>query len=465
MILLSKVYLPVEEERPEMRKNAKSKLSKLQEATEGSDKHQQQHDEGEEEQQPPLAAEAAREGVGEGGEEEEDGERASPRVLWPSFPLGRVKRIVKLDRDIRRVNSEALHLISLSANLLLGFLAGKAGKVALRNKKKSVRIDHLHATARDLQPTDDFLLDSLTQLQAHPILQSEARRAPSADKPLLPGARRIDAFFHRSSSAAIRVTEVKMLTFYCRFRPFSSIFQMGCTLQHLLDNGFDFIKSDQTRLDLVQIESSSFNGVVREQEKERADSTLLNGMLGGLRGPQNQMRFTVGPEIVRGAQDEGKLGTVVKYCELLQCYSARYSNVQRKRRGRGDSDMVGFDSSCYESTCVHASGNEAHVHWHPHRCGLDLSRLGGGSLCAARGCCTWVGSREEWRSSDSPGARVTRPAHVCRGGSWGFACLWRGVRGTETGSGMLAEDAYERHRMGNPHPSCFLSEHRELPMR
>ncbi|MQM07138.1 hypothetical protein Taro_039976 [Colocasia esculenta] len=175
-----------------------------QEATAGSDKHQQQHDEGEEEQQPPPAAEAAREGVGEGGEEEEeDGERASPRVLWPSFPPGRVKRIVKLDRDIGRVNSEVLHLISLSADLFLGFLAGKAGEVALRNRKKSVRIDHLRAAARDHQPTGDFLLDSLPQLQARPIPQPEARRALSADKPLPPGARHIDEFFRRSSSAAI----------------------------------------------------------------------------------------------------------------------------------------------------------------------------------------------------------------------------------------------------------------------
>ncbi|CAL9100879.1 unnamed protein product [Musa textilis] len=42
------------------------------------------------------------------GEEEEDYDEESSGVLGPSFPMGKVKKIVKLDREISKVTSEAL---------------------------------------------------------------------------------------------------------------------------------------------------------------------------------------------------------------------------------------------------------------------------------------------------------------------------------------------------------------------
>ena len=123
---------------------------------------------------------------------EQDRENATQLLL----PPGRVKRIMKLDREINKVHSEALFLVSLSTELFLEFLAEKAGAIALANKKKSVRLDHLLSAARNHPPSADFLLDSLS-LPAKPL--PETKPIPSVAKPLPPGSRRIDEFFSRPS--------------------------------------------------------------------------------------------------------------------------------------------------------------------------------------------------------------------------------------------------------------------------
>ncbi|XP_078428092.1 nuclear factor Y, subunit C13 [Wolffia australiana] len=115
-----------------------------------------------------------------------------------SFPPGRVKRIMKLDREIGRVHSEALYLVSLSAELFLSFLAEEAGSAALAKKKKSVRVEHLLSAARNHPPTADFLPDSLS-ISSKPPPQPVAKPDPKSPKPLPPNSRRIDDFFCKSS--------------------------------------------------------------------------------------------------------------------------------------------------------------------------------------------------------------------------------------------------------------------------
>ncbi|MCD7451523.1 hypothetical protein HAX54_012408 [Datura stramonium] len=77
------------------------------------------------------------------------------------IPVGRVKKIIKLDQDINKVNSDALHLIASSTELFLEFLAEKSAQVALEKKRKTIKLEHLRVAVKRHQPTSDFLLDSL----------------------------------------------------------------------------------------------------------------------------------------------------------------------------------------------------------------------------------------------------------------------------------------------------------------
>ncbi|KAJ9176196.1 hypothetical protein P3X46_011535 [Hevea brasiliensis] len=128
--------------------------------------------------------------------EEENTEGA----IRPQFPTGRVKRIVKLDKDINKINSDALLLVSRSTELFLQFLSEKSAEVAIEKKRKIVKLDHIRVAVKRHQPTGDFLLDSLpvpTQLSDKPPAEKTRH-----DKPLPPGTRRIDYFFAKSANEA-----------------------------------------------------------------------------------------------------------------------------------------------------------------------------------------------------------------------------------------------------------------------
>ncbi|GMH01499.1 hypothetical protein Nepgr_003338 [Nepenthes gracilis] len=84
----------------------------------------------------------------------------STETVKPAFPVGRVKKIVKLDRDISKLTSEALFLISRSAELFLQFLSERSAEVAAEKKRRIVKIEHLRIAVKRHQPTSDFLLDS-----------------------------------------------------------------------------------------------------------------------------------------------------------------------------------------------------------------------------------------------------------------------------------------------------------------
>ncbi|KAH7681873.1 Transcription factor CBF/NF-Y/archaeal histone domain-containing protein [Dioscorea alata] len=130
-------------------------------------------------------------------EEEEDRE-----ILNPLLPMGRVKKILKMDRDIKKVNSEALHLITLSTQLFIEFLAERSRTAAVEKKRKVIKVEHLRSAARNHPPTSDFLLDCLPKpAQAKPSASATSRPLPDdAPPPLPPGARRIDDFFSKPSA-------------------------------------------------------------------------------------------------------------------------------------------------------------------------------------------------------------------------------------------------------------------------
>ncbi|KAI4336588.1 hypothetical protein L6164_015098 [Bauhinia variegata] len=122
------------------------------------------------------------------------------------FPTGRVKRIMKLDSDINRVNSEGLFLVSRSTELFLQFLAEKSAQVAFEKKRKTVKLEHIRIAVKRHQPTSDFLLDSLPlPSQSQPLNRPAADRSHScsvADKEAPAGTRRIDEFFRKPDDEA-----------------------------------------------------------------------------------------------------------------------------------------------------------------------------------------------------------------------------------------------------------------------
>ncbi|XVE92138.1 hypothetical protein REPUB_Repub01dG0071200 [Reevesia pubescens] len=127
--------------------------------------------------------------------------------IRPEFPTGRIKKIMKLDKDINKVNSEALFLVSCSTDLFLRFLAERSAEVATEKKKKMVKLDHIRTAVKRHRPTSDFLLDSLpipaesTQSVAQTVTDRDRSR-PVADKPAPAGTRRIDHFFRKPGNEA-----------------------------------------------------------------------------------------------------------------------------------------------------------------------------------------------------------------------------------------------------------------------
>lgn len=134
-------------------------------------------------------------------QEEQENPTAIDEPQKLEIPIGRVKKIMKLDKDVNKVNSEALFLIASSTELFLQFLAEKSASVALEKKKKTVRIEHLRVAVKRHRPTADFLLDSLPMPPQPPEQNPPKDRVKSrTDKKPIPFATRsIDAFFQKFS--------------------------------------------------------------------------------------------------------------------------------------------------------------------------------------------------------------------------------------------------------------------------
>ncbi|XP_022962477.1 DNA polymerase epsilon subunit C [Cucurbita moschata] len=131
--------------------------------------------------------------------EEEPGE-----AIRPEFPMGRIKKIMKLDKDIGKVNSEALFLVSCATELFLELLAEKSSEVAAEKKRKTVKLEHIRIAVKRHQSIGDFLLDSLP-LPSQPSdapAKDENRTRVVVDKVAPEGTRRIDDFFRRPEKTA-----------------------------------------------------------------------------------------------------------------------------------------------------------------------------------------------------------------------------------------------------------------------
>ena len=90
-----------------------------------------------------------------------ESDEINTETLQSSFPAGKMKRIMKLDTEINKVNSDALFVISTATDLFLKFLTEKSSEVAIEKKRKTIKLEHLRMAVKRHRPTADFLVDSL----------------------------------------------------------------------------------------------------------------------------------------------------------------------------------------------------------------------------------------------------------------------------------------------------------------
>lgn len=135
-------------------------------------------------------------------EQEEEEYDTTEETIAPSLPPSRVKRIMKLDKEVYKVNAEALFLVSCCTELFLEFLAEESARVAVEKKRRTVKLEHLTVAVKRHRPTSDFLLESLP-VASEPVVDrpkaAERNRGQIAEKPVPAGTRRIDDFFRKDS--------------------------------------------------------------------------------------------------------------------------------------------------------------------------------------------------------------------------------------------------------------------------
>ncbi|KAM3347474.1 hypothetical protein ACQJBY_021431 [Aegilops geniculata] len=133
-----------------------------------------------------------------------EGEEAEAQPLQTVLPLGRVKRIMRVDSEIKKVTAEASLLIAAATELFLGSLTAGAHTAASQGGRRTVRAAHVRAAVRAHRPTADFLLDCLpAAAEAAPRVARSGSDGAAAvaeaavPKPLPRGTRRIDGFFQK----------------------------------------------------------------------------------------------------------------------------------------------------------------------------------------------------------------------------------------------------------------------------
>jgi DNA-directed RNA polymerase I subunit RPA43 len=93
-------------------------------------------------------------------------------ALSTVLPLGRVKNIMRVDRDINKVTVEVSLLIVVATELFLGSLAAGAHTAITQHGRRSVRAMDIRAAAHAHRHTADFLLNCLPAAEEAPRLSS-----------------------------------------------------------------------------------------------------------------------------------------------------------------------------------------------------------------------------------------------------------------------------------------------------
>eukprot|EP00250_Pteridium_aquilinum_P003262 c13583_g1_i1 orf=184-1164(-) len=148
-----------------------------------------------------------------------------------AFPLARVKRIIKLDKEIRVVAADASSLIAYASQHFLEHLTVAAHASALKKKHKTIRLEDVKNAVKSEPRIDDFLAEALNDVlhcgkedylessddadDAPEIVQREKghanKRSKSTKKPMpeLPaGTRRIADFFTNTNQVKVSNLDV-----------------------------------------------------------------------------------------------------------------------------------------------------------------------------------------------------------------------------------------------------------------
>ncbi|GAQ82755.1 DNA binding histone-like transcription factor [Klebsormidium nitens] len=153
----------------------------------------------------------AQEGDETTGEREQDGNAAgtgkgqaeAAQKAEIMLPLARIKRIVKLDPDIKQVSSDALKTIALATELFLGSLAESTAHVTRAGKRSMVKVEDLLQTIKSRRRYKECMgtdLEYLRPVDANQAARQEARQAKAKEKAareLPPGVKPITNFFKK----------------------------------------------------------------------------------------------------------------------------------------------------------------------------------------------------------------------------------------------------------------------------
>ena len=75
------------------------------------------------------------------------------------FPLGRIKRIIKLDNEIKNISKEALVTITKSTELFIGYLVDKTSQITKKRKGKVLKDSDLYQSIFSHEPLQFLRLD------------------------------------------------------------------------------------------------------------------------------------------------------------------------------------------------------------------------------------------------------------------------------------------------------------------
>ncbi|KAI5082659.1 hypothetical protein GOP47_0002402 [Adiantum capillus-veneris] len=155
-----------------------------------------------------------------------------------AFPLARVKRIIKLDKEIHVVAAEASSLIAHASQLFLEHLAMAAHASALKKKHKTIRIEDVKNAVKSESRIEEFLAEALNDVLHQGKEEDDSdssdgaddapdenvnvkghsnKKSKTAKKPLLAppaGTRKIAEFFSASNQSKIAT-----LSLYCTGPP------------------------------------------------------------------------------------------------------------------------------------------------------------------------------------------------------------------------------------------------------
>ncbi|KAH9324831.1 hypothetical protein KI387_005009, partial [Taxus chinensis] len=84
--------------------------------------------------------------------------------IVPLFPLTRVRKIMKLDRDIIKVNHDVLHTADITTVSFLELMAEAALRVAMEKKHKTIKLEHIVTAISRQRRLADFLKDSIMDI-------------------------------------------------------------------------------------------------------------------------------------------------------------------------------------------------------------------------------------------------------------------------------------------------------------